>query len=88
MHKIFLTLLKGGPQIKNRLLTWIGRCLKANGVRGKLWNIQVSTLGKFLCAYIHNYNLLANTPKLFGGAMFLLLQLACIIEIDVWNEIL
>ncbi|XP_060803282.1 ubiquitin conjugation factor E4 A isoform X1 [Amyelois transitella] len=40
MHKIFLTLLKGGPQLKNRLLTWIGKCLKANVARGKLWNVQ------------------------------------------------
>ncbi|XP_045448284.1 ubiquitin conjugation factor E4 A [Melitaea cinxia] len=40
LHKIFLTLLKGGPQIKNRLLSWIGKCLKTNLARGKLWNIQ------------------------------------------------
>ncbi|CAH2096167.1 unnamed protein product [Euphydryas editha] len=40
LHKIFLTLLKGGPQIKNRLLSWIGKCLKANLARGKIWNIQ------------------------------------------------
>ncbi|CAB3221992.1 unnamed protein product [Arctia plantaginis] len=44
MHKIFLTLLKAGPQIKSQLLTWIGRCLKSNAVRGKLWNIQVADM--------------------------------------------
>lgn len=42
LHKIFLTLLKAGPQIKNRLLSWIGKCLKTNLARGKLWNIQVN----------------------------------------------
>ncbi|CAG9786753.1 unnamed protein product [Diatraea saccharalis] len=40
MHKIFLTLLKAGPQMRNRLLTWIGKCLKTNVARGKLWNVQ------------------------------------------------
>lgn len=44
MHKIFLTLLKVGPQVKSDLLTWIGRCLKSNAVRGKLWNIQVAEM--------------------------------------------
>ncbi|CAG4971899.1 unnamed protein product [Colias eurytheme] len=44
MHKVFLTLLKGGPQIKNRLLTWIGKCLKANVARGKLWNVQAGDI--------------------------------------------
>lgn len=47
MHKIFLTLLKGGPQMRNRILTWIGKCLKANVARGKLWNVQVCTLVTF-----------------------------------------
>lgn len=42
LHKIFLTLLKGGPQMRNRLLTWIGKCLKTNVARGKLWNVQVA----------------------------------------------
>ncbi|KPI94382.1 Ubiquitin conjugation factor E4 A [Papilio xuthus] len=40
MHKIFLMLLKGGSQMRNRLLTWVGKCLKANVARGKLWNVQ------------------------------------------------
>lgn len=40
LHKLFLTLLKAGPQMKNRLLTWIGKCLKTNVARGKLWNVQ------------------------------------------------
>ncbi|XP_045536745.1 ubiquitin conjugation factor E4 A [Papilio machaon] len=44
MHKIFLTLLKGGPQMRNRLLTWIGKCLKANVARGKLWNVQATEI--------------------------------------------
>ncbi|XP_075977885.1 ubiquitination factor E4A [Anticarsia gemmatalis] len=44
MHKIFLTLLKGGPRVKNMLLTWIGRCLKSNVGRGKLWNVQAADL--------------------------------------------
>ncbi|XP_050350445.1 ubiquitin conjugation factor E4 A [Nymphalis io] len=44
LHKIFLSLLKGGPQIKNRLLTWIGKCLKTNVARGKLWNIQAGEM--------------------------------------------
>lgn len=42
LHKIFLSLLKGGPALKTRLLTWIGKCLKANVARGKLWNVQVN----------------------------------------------
>lgn len=41
MHRIFLTLLKSGPTIKSRLLKWIGKCLKNNVTRGKLWSIQV-----------------------------------------------
>lgn len=41
LHKIFLTLLKGGPNMRNRLLKWIGKCLKTNAARGKLWNVQV-----------------------------------------------
>ncbi|RVE45348.1 hypothetical protein evm_009977 [Chilo suppressalis] len=40
LHRIFLTLLKAGPQMRNRLLTWIGKCLKTNVARGKLWNVQ------------------------------------------------
>ncbi|XP_063624083.1 ubiquitin conjugation factor E4 A [Cydia splendana] len=40
LHKIFLTLLKGGPQMRNRLLSWIGNCLKMNVAKGKLWNVQ------------------------------------------------
>ncbi|XP_068633346.1 ubiquitin conjugation factor E4 A isoform X2 [Battus philenor] len=44
LHKIFLTLLKGGTQMKNRLLTWIGKCLKANVARGKLWNVQAGEI--------------------------------------------
>ncbi|XP_052753244.1 ubiquitin conjugation factor E4 A [Galleria mellonella] len=44
MHKIFLTLLKGGPHMRNRLLSWIGKCLKTNVARGKLWNVQANEL--------------------------------------------
>ncbi|CAK1551101.1 unnamed protein product [Leptosia nina] len=44
LHKIFLTLLKGGPQIKDRLLTWIGLCLKSNAARGKLWSVQAGDI--------------------------------------------
>ncbi|CAG5046070.1 unnamed protein product [Parnassius apollo] len=44
LHKIFLTLLKGGSQMRNRLLTWIGKCLKTNVARGKLWNVQAGEI--------------------------------------------
>lgn len=44
LHKIFLTLLKGGPHMRNRLLTWIGKCLKCNASRGKLWNVQAGEI--------------------------------------------
>ncbi|XP_041979674.1 ubiquitin conjugation factor E4 A [Aricia agestis] len=44
MHKTFLTLLKAGPPIKSRLLTWIGKCLKANVSRGKLANMGAEPL--------------------------------------------
>ncbi|KAJ8722101.1 hypothetical protein PYW08_004503 [Mythimna loreyi] len=40
LHRIFLTILKGGPHLRNRLLSWIGKCLKSNVSRGKLWNVQ------------------------------------------------
>ncbi|CAH0691866.1 unnamed protein product [Spodoptera exigua] len=40
LHRIFLTILKSGPHLRNRLLTWIGKCLKSNVGRGKLWNVQ------------------------------------------------
>lgn len=41
LHKIFLSLLKAGPEMRNRVLAWIGKCLKTNVSRGKIWN-QVS----------------------------------------------
>ncbi|KAL4715997.1 hypothetical protein ACJJTC_013297 [Scirpophaga incertulas] len=44
LHKIFLTILKAGPQLRNRLLTWIGKCLKSNVARGKLWNVQAQEI--------------------------------------------
>lgn len=44
LHKIFLTLLKGGAEMRNRLLTWIGKCLKSNVARGKLWNVQAGEI--------------------------------------------
>ncbi|CAH0585693.1 unnamed protein product [Chrysodeixis includens] len=40
LHRIFLTILKGGPHMRNRLLSWMGKCLKSNVGRGKLWNVQ------------------------------------------------
>lgn len=42
LHRIFLAILKGGPHLRNRLLSWIGKCLKSNVGRGKLWNVQVN----------------------------------------------
>ncbi|XP_048478507.1 ubiquitin conjugation factor E4 A [Plutella xylostella] len=44
MHKIFLALLKGGPHMRNRILAWIGKCLKTNVARGKLWNVQAGEI--------------------------------------------
>lgn len=41
MQRIFLGLLKCGPAMRNRLLTWTGKCLSANVARGKLWSVQV-----------------------------------------------
>ncbi|XP_072949270.1 ubiquitin conjugation factor E4 A [Epargyreus clarus] len=44
LHKVFLTLLKAGPHMRNRLLSWIGKCLKSNTARGKLWNVQAAEM--------------------------------------------
>ncbi|GBP03297.1 Ubiquitin conjugation factor E4 A [Eumeta japonica] len=40
MHKIFLSLLKGGPIMRDKILSWVGGCLKSNAARGMLWNVQ------------------------------------------------
>ncbi|KOB79068.1 Ubiquitin conjugation factor E4 A [Operophtera brumata] len=41
LHKLFLSILKGGPEMRQRLLTWIGKCLKTNVSRGKIWNQEL-----------------------------------------------
>lgn len=45
LHKIFLNLLKAGPDIKHKTLSWLGSCLERNVGRCKLWNIEMSMLG-------------------------------------------
>lgn len=44
LHKIFLNLLKAGPEIKHKTLSWLGSCLEKNLGRCKLWNIETSML--------------------------------------------
>lgn len=44
MQRIFLGLLKCGPAMRNRLLTWTGKCLSANVARGKLWSVQAGEI--------------------------------------------
>jgi len=45
LHKIFLYLLKAGPEVKHKTLSWLGSCLEKNMGRCKLWNIEMSMLG-------------------------------------------
>ncbi|KAL5235405.1 hypothetical protein ACI65C_002815 [Semiaphis heraclei] len=44
LHKILLNLLKAGPEVKHKTLSWLGRCLEKNMGRCKLWNIEMSML--------------------------------------------
>lgn len=44
LHKIFLHLLKAGPEVKHKTLSWVGSCLEKNAGRCKLWNIEMSML--------------------------------------------
>lgn len=37
LHKIFLHLLKAGPEVKHKTLLWLGGCLEKNSGRCKLW---------------------------------------------------
>ncbi|XP_025409888.1 ubiquitin conjugation factor E4 A isoform X2 [Sipha flava] len=45
LHKIFLHLLKAGPEVKHKTLSWLGSCLEKNAGRCKLWNNEMSMLG-------------------------------------------
>ncbi|CAB0035642.1 unnamed protein product [Trichogramma brassicae] len=40
LHKVFHTLLKCSPRVRDLTLSWLGDCLQANSNRGKLWNSQ------------------------------------------------
>lgn len=40
IHSVFLTLLKSGTKVRSLVLAWIGKCLKANVNRGKLWSMH------------------------------------------------
>ncbi|XP_050300790.1 ubiquitin conjugation factor E4 A [Anthonomus grandis grandis] len=40
VHQFLLTLLKRNTIVKNKVLTWVGGCLKYNLERGKLWNMH------------------------------------------------
>lgn len=42
LHKIFLNLLKAGPEVKHKTLSWLGSCLEKNMGRCKLWNVELS----------------------------------------------
>lgn len=44
LHKIFLNLLKAGPEVKHRTLSWLGSCLEKNAGRCKLGNEGTSML--------------------------------------------
>lgn len=44
LHKIFLNLLKAGPEVKHRTLSWLGSCLEKNSGRCKLGNEGTSML--------------------------------------------
>lgn len=40
VHQFLLVMLKRNTIVKNKVLTWIGGCLKYNVERGKLWNMH------------------------------------------------
>ncbi|KAJ8924936.1 hypothetical protein NQ315_001099 [Exocentrus adspersus] len=40
IHEFLLSLLKCGPKVKNKTLSWLGSCLKSNADRGKIWSSQ------------------------------------------------
>lgn len=48
LHKIFLHLLKAGPEVKHKTLSWLGSCLEKNFGRCKLWNINEISMLKFI----------------------------------------
>uniref|UniRef100_A0A1Z5KVF0 Ubiquitin conjugation factor E4 A n=1 Tax=Ornithodoros moubata TaxID=6938 RepID=A0A1Z5KVF0_ORNMO len=44
IYDIFYSLLRLSPEIKNKTLTWLGRCLEAGADRSKLWNNEMSEM--------------------------------------------
>ncbi|XP_043272469.1 ubiquitin conjugation factor E4 A [Venturia canescens] len=40
LHLLLHTLLKLSPEVRHMTLTWLGKCLNANAIRGKIWNTQ------------------------------------------------
>lgn len=44
LHRIFLNLLKAGPNVKHKTLLWLGKCLEKNSGRCKLWNVETAML--------------------------------------------
>jgi len=44
LHQIFLNLLKAGPEVRHKTLSWLGSCLERNAGRCKLWNAEMSLL--------------------------------------------
>lgn len=56
LHKIFLHLLKAGPEVKHKTLLWLGRCLEKNAGRTKLWNVEMSMLGFISDGFALNFS--------------------------------
>lgn len=44
LHQIFLNLLKAGPEVRHKTLSWLGSCLEKNSGRCKLWNAEMLRL--------------------------------------------
>ncbi|VEN40294.1 unnamed protein product [Callosobruchus maculatus] len=42
LHQFVLAMLRLSPKVKDKMLAWLGDCLRFNSDRGKLWNAQLA----------------------------------------------
>lgn len=51
VHQLFLNLIKVSPEMKHRVMQWVGNCLHANDGRARIWATQGnSTFGSMYCS--------------------------------------
>lgn len=50
-HQLFLNLIKVSPEMKHRIMQWLGNCMHANDGRARIWAIEGnSTFGSVYCS--------------------------------------